>query len=304
MKPAPFTYHRPDTAADAVGLLAELGDGAKLLAGGQSLVPMLSLRLAVFDDLIDISRLDELVGIERRGDHLWIGAGTTEAAVERSTEVALAAPLLARATPLIGHRQIRNRGTIGGSIAHADPAAEYPAVALAFDAELEAVSPRGTRTIAAADFFTGFWSTALDEDELLTGVRLPMWGTPSTRCGFAVREIARRHGDFAIAGAAVALELDGDDRVSRAAIGLFGLGSVPLRATAAETAATGRTLTELDADDVGRAAVADLDDVPADLHGSAAYRVRVGAVMVARAWADVAAEATGSTGSTQGGTDG
>lgn len=294
MKPAPFTYHRPENAAEAVGLLAELGDGAKLLAGGQSLVPMLSLRLAVFDDLIDISRLGELVGIERRDDHLWIGAGTTEAAVERSADVAAAAPLLARATPLIGHRQIRNRGTVGGSIAHADPAAEYPAVALALDAELEAVSPRGTRTIAAGDFFTGFWSTALEDDELLTGIRLPVWGGTDRRVGFAVREIARRHGDFAIAGAAVALELDGDDRIARAAIGLLGLGSVPLRASAAEAAATGRTLAEVSADDVGRAAVADLDDVPADLHGSSAYRARVGAVMVARAWADAVAEATGS----------
>ena len=295
MKPAPFTYHRPEIVAEAVGLLADLGDGAKLLAGGQSLVPMLSLRLAVFDDLIDISRLDELVGIERRDGHLWIGAGTTEAAVERSADVAAAAPLLARATPLIGHRQIRNRGTVGGSIAHADPAAEYPAVALTLDAELEAVSPRGTRTVPTADFFTGFWSTALADDELLTGVRLPVWGSPSTRCGFAVREIARRHGDFAVAGAAVALEVDGDDRVVRAAVGLFGLGSVPLRASVAEAATTGQTLAEIDADEVGRAAVAVLDDVPADLHGSAAYRTRVGAVMVARAWADAATEATGST---------
>ena len=293
MKPAPFTYHRPETAAEAVGLLADLGDGAKLLAGGQSLVPMLSLRLAVFDDLIDISRLDELVGIERRDGHLWIGAGTTEAAVERSADVAAAAPLLARATPLIGHRQIRNRGTVGGSLAHADPAAEYPAVALALDAEFEALSPRGARTIPAAEFFTGFWSTALDEDELLTGVRLPVWGGGSTRCGFAVRELARRHGDFALAGAAVAVEVDGDDRVVRAAIGLFGLGSVPLRATAGEAAVSGRTLAEIDADEIGRAAVTDLDDVPADLHGSAAYRTRVGAVMVARAWTDAVAEARG-----------
>lgn len=304
MKPAPFTYHRPATAAEAVGLLADLGDGAKVLAGGQSLVPMLNLRLAVFDELVDISRIAELSGIERRGDHLWIGAGTTEAAVERSSDVAAGAPLLARATPLIGHRQIRNRGTVGGSLAHADPAAEYPAVALALDAELEAVSPRGARTIAAADFFTGFWSTALDEDEMLTGVRLPVWGGPATRCGFGVREIARRHGDFAIAGAAVALEVDGDDRVVRAAIALFGLGSVPLRASAAEAAATGRPLADIEAAEISRAAVADLADVPADLHGSAAYRIRVGAVMVARAWADAVAEASVTTASAEGVTHG
>lgn len=293
MKPAPFEYHRPETAEDAVQLLAELGEGAKVLAGGQSLVPMLNLRLAVFDDLVDISRLDELVGIERRDGHLWIGAGTTEAAVERSAEVAAAVPLLARATPLIGHRQIRNRGTVGGSIAHADPAAEYPAVALALDAELEAVSSSGARAVPAAEFFTGFWSTALGDDEVLTGVRLPVWGGAGTRCGFGVHELARRHGDFAIAGAAVALEVDGADQVVRAAIALFGLGSVPRRASAAEAAVTERVLGEIDADDVGRTAIADLDDVPADLHGSAAYRTRVGAVMVARAWAGAAAEATG-----------
>lgn len=301
MKPAPFAYHRPATVAEAAGLLAELGDGAKVLAGGQSLVPMLNLRLAVFDDLIDIARIDELSGIERRDGHLWVGAGTTEAAVEHDAEVAAAVPLLARATPLIGHRQIRNRGTVGGSLAHADPAAEYPAVALALDAELEAVSPRGNRTVAAADFFTGVWDTALADDEILTGVRFPVW---SGRCGFAVKELARRHGDFAIAGAAVALEVDGDDRVVRAAIGLFGLGSVPLRAGSVESGVAGRTLSEIDVAEVSRAVVADLDDVPADLHGSSAYRIRVGAVMVARAWADAATEVTATTASTEGVTHG
>lgn len=292
MKPAPFTYHRPTTVAEAAGLLAELGDGAKVLAGGQSLVPMLNLRLAVFDDLVDISRIDDLSGIERRNGHLWVGAGTTEAAVERSAEVAAAVPLLTRATPLIGHRQIRNRGTVGGSLAHADPAAEYPAVALALDAELEAVSPRGTRTVAAADFFTGVWDTALADDEILTGARFPVW---SGRCGFAVKELARRHGDFAIAGAAVGLELDGDDRVARAAIALIGMGSTPRRASAAEAAAIGNPVGSPTAEELGQLAVADLDEVPSDLHGSAAYRRRIAAVLVARAWADAVVEASGST---------
>ena len=135
-------------------------------------------------------------------------------------------PLLARATPLIGHFQIRNRGTVGGSLAHADPAAEYPAVALALDAELEAASPRGRRTIPAAEFFSGLWTTELAEDEILTGVRFPVW---EGRCGHAVEELARRHGDFAIAGAVVSVQLDGD-RVQRCAIGLLGLGSTPERA--------------------------------------------------------------------------
>jgi carbon-monoxide dehydrogenase medium subunit len=290
MKPAPFAYHRPETTAEAVGLLAELGDAAKALAGGQSLIPMLALRLAVFEHLVDVGRIDSLRGIERRDGALWVGAGTTEAAVERSSEVAAAVPLLARATPFVGHVQIRNRGTIGGVLAHADPAAEYPAVALALDAELEAQSPRGTRRIPAADFFTGLWDTALAPDELLTGVAFPVW---SGRCGFAVEELARRHGDFAIAGATVAVELDGDDRVRRCGIGLIGLGSTPERATAAEAAALGAAAGEVDLEAIGRLAMADLDHVPSDLHGSAAYRTRVGAVLVQRALSSALEEALG-----------
>ena len=144
MKAAPFDYHAPETATEAAQLLADLGDEAKVLAGGQSLIPMLALRLAVFEHLVDIGRIPELQRIERRADGLWIGAGTTEAAVGADAEVASAAPLLRLVTPLIGHFQIRNKGTIGGSIAHADPAAEYPAVALTLDATFEVLSVRGT----------------------------------------------------------------------------------------------------------------------------------------------------------------
>jgi carbon-monoxide dehydrogenase medium subunit len=251
---------------------------------------MLALRLAVFDHLIDIGRVDDCKGIERRNGSLWIGAGTTEAAVERSAEVASAVPLLARATPFVGHFQIRNRGTVGGSIAHADPAAEYPAVALALDAEIEALSVRGARTIAAGDLFTGLWSTSLEPDELLTAISFPVW---SGRCGFAVEEFARRHGDFAIAGATIAVELDGDDRVARCGIGLIGLGSTALRAPAAEAAITGRAVSDIDPDELGRLAVSELDSVPSDLHGSAAYRGRVGAAMVSRAWLRASQEALG-----------
>ena len=288
MKPAPFDYHRPETAAEAVALLAELGDEAKILAGGQSLIPMLALRLTAFGDLVDVGRVDGLRGVERRTDEVWIGAVTTAAAVENSAAVAADAPLLARATPFVGHFQIRNRGTIGGSLAHADPAAEYPAVAVALDAELEALSPRGTRRIPAAAFFTGLWGTALESDELLTGVTFPVW---SGRCGFAVDELARRHGDFAIAGAAVAIELDADDRVRRCGIGLIGLGPTPVRAAKAEAAAIGAAVGDLDPADVGRLAVAELDAVPSDLHGSSAYRTRIGAVVAARAWSAAAGEA-------------
>lgn len=280
MKPSPFEYHAPTTATEAVGLLHDLGGGAKVLAGGQSLVPMLSLRLAVFDHLVDIDGIEELRGIERRNGSLWVGAGTTEAAVETSDEVAAGVPLLARATPLIGHFQIRNRGTIGGCIAHADPAGEYPAVALALDATLEVLGTTGARTVEAADFFTGLWDTALAEDELLTGISFPVW---SGRRGCAVEELARRHGDFAVAGATVAVELGADDKVTRCGIGLLGLGSTPLRASGAEAEIVGRSTDELDAEELGRLAVAGLDDIPGDLHGSSEYRRHVGAVMVTRA---------------------
>ncbi len=289
MKSAPFDYHRPDSIDAAAQMLAEFGEDAKILAGGQSLVPMLALRLAFFDHLVDISRLEELKGIERRDGSLWIGAGTTDAVVGADEQVSSAVPLLTRVTPLIGHFQIRSRGTLGGSIAHADPAAEYPAVALALDAEMEALTPRGPREIPAAEFFTGLWETALEPDEVLTGVRFPVW---TGRCGFAVAEFARRHGDFAIAGVVMAVALDGNDWVSRCGIGLLGLGSTPRRATAAEAAVSGRPATDVDADEIGRLAMTGLDDIPTDLQGSASYRSRVGATLAARAWTEAITEAT------------
>jgi CO/xanthine dehydrogenase FAD-binding subunit len=292
VKPAAFEYHRPDTIDDAVTLLAELGDlgdGAKIIAGGQSLVPMLAMRLAYFDHLIDISRLSELRGIERRGGELWIGAGTTEAAVGANDQVRESVPLLTLATPFVGHFQIRNRGTLGGSIAHADAAGEYPAVALALDAVMEVQSPRGRREIAAADFFAGVWETTMEPDEILTGARFPVW---DGRSGFSVHEFSRRHGDFAIAGALIAVALDDHDRVSRCAIGLLGLGSTPRRAAAAEAAVVGKPVGELVAEEIGRAAMTGLDDVPSDLQGSASYRRKVGATMVARAWRQAVAGAS------------
>ncbi len=288
MKPAPFAYHAPSSVGEAVGLLAELGDGAKVLGGGQSLVAMLNLRLAVFDHLVDLRLIDELRGIERRNGSVWIGGGTTQATIEASPVVAEAVPLLVRATALIGHFQIRNRGTIGGSLAHADPAAEYPAVALALEAELETQSPRGRRTIPAREFFLGLWTSALAEDEVLTGVTFPVW---TGRTGCAIEELARRHGDFAIAGAVVAVELDEGDRVGRSAIALLGMGSTPVRGSAAESVVHGAAVDELDADEVGQAAVSGLDAVPSDLHGSSAYRTRVGAAMVTRAWTRAVEEA-------------
>jgi carbon-monoxide dehydrogenase medium subunit len=277
VKPAPFEYHAPSSAEEAAGLLAELGDSAKLIAGGQSLVPLLAMRLTAFGHLIDIGRISALRGIAERDGRVWIGAGTTEAEIGRSGLIAARVPLLTRATPLIGHFQIRNRGTIGGSLAHADAAAEYPAVALALDATIETLSPRGHRTIPATGFFTGIWSTALEDDEVLTGVTFPVAGP---RSGFAIEEFSRRAGDFAVAGAAVAVELGDDGAVSRCRAGLFGLGTTPLRSVPAETRAVGARGT---AREVGQAAVADLESVPSDRHGSAAYRKRVGAAVVASA---------------------
>jgi carbon-monoxide dehydrogenase medium subunit len=288
MKPAQFDYHRPDSVAEAAQMLTEFGDDGKLLGGGQSLVPMLSMRLAFFDHLIDISRLAELKGIEARDGEIWIGGGTTHAAVGTDERVRAGVPLLTRASPLIGHFQIRSRGTIGGSIAHADPAAEYPAVALALDATMETVSTSGRREIAADEFFSGVWETAMAPDEILAGVRFPVW---SGRVGFGVEEFARRHGDFAIAGAAAAVELDDDDRVRRSGIGLLGLSATPRRASAAEAAIAGRTVGEITADEIGELAMSGLDDIPADLHGSADYRRRVGAAMAAQAWRAAVKEA-------------
>ena len=280
MKAAPFDYHAAQTTEEAVALLADLGDEARVLAGGQSLIPMLALRLAVFEHLVDVGRIDALQGIEPRHGVVRIMAATTDRAIEHSAVVAGSVPLLARATPLVGHFQIRNRGTLGGSIAHADPAAEFPAVALALDAEIEALSTRGLRNIAASDFFTGLWSTALAPDELLVAMSFPVW---SGRCGFAVEEFARRHGDFAIAGAAVALELDGEDRVLRCAIGLMGLGAAPMRAVEVEGHLLGRVVTAQDAEVAGRDAMDACADVISDLNGSVKFRKRVGAVMVKRA---------------------
>ena len=288
MKAAPFAYHRPDSVKEAADLLDEFGDDAKILAGGQSLVPMLAMRLTHFENLIDISRIDELRCIDLRGDEVRIGAGTPHAFVGMDDEVADSVPLLTLATPYIGHFQIRTRGTLGGAIAHADPAAEYAAVALALDAQMEAVSSKGTREIPASEFFIGLWETSLQTGEILTAVRFPVWGE---RSGFAVDEFARRHGDFAIAGAAVAVELDTDDRIARCGIGLLGLGSTPLRGDAAEDAVIGRAVGEVSAEEVGRMAIDGLDDIPADLQGSAAYRAKVGATMVTRAWKTATAEA-------------
>ena len=287
MKPAPFAYHAPETTADAVAILREHGDEAKALAGGQSLVPLLALRLTRFGHLVDLNRIPELQGFRRDDGTLEVGAMTRQATVEHAAD-AEAVPLLVRAVPLIGHFQIRNRGTIGGSLAHADPASELPAVALALDADLVAAGPAGVRVIPARDFFMSTWTTALDPAEVLTAVRFPV---RSGRGGWAIEEFARRAGDFALTGAACAIALDGDGRIERAGIALFAMGSTPLRADAAERALLGNAVGDVDTAEIGQLATVGTDP-PDDLHASSAYRRKVGAHMTGRAVARALEEAS------------
>jgi CO/xanthine dehydrogenase FAD-binding subunit len=277
VKPPPFRYAAPGTVAEAVGLLAEHADAeARVLAGGQSLVPLMNFRLAHPGHLVDLRRIAELDGIRLDGDSLVIGAMTRQSAVEDSPEVALAAPLLAEAVRFVAHRPLRNSGTIGGSVAHADPVAELPAVALALDAELVAVGPDGTRRIPAAEFFRGPFTTALAPEEILTEVRLPRRGG-----GHAFVEFARTHGSFAIVAVAALVEL-ADGHVARAAIALAGVGSTPVRAVAAERALTGAAPDAAALAAAADAAVADLDPI-GDVHASAVTRVDLARVHVRRA---------------------
>ena len=289
MKPAPFDYHAPESVDDVVALLGAYGDDAKVLAGGQSLVPMLALRLTRFDHLVDITRVGELQGITRSNGSLRIAAATPQAVAEHDPDVAESIPLLGRAIPYIGHFQIRNRGTVGGSLAHADPASELPAVALALDATFDAVGPGGAREIPASEFFTGTWSTALADDEVLVATRFPVW---DGRVGFGFGEIARRSGDFALAGVVAAVELGHDDRITRTAVGLFGVSSTPVRATTTEAAITGEPVAADTVKGAALAGAAELDTV-ADVHATASYRTRVAAHLMEAALHAAIEEARG-----------
>jgi aerobic carbon-monoxide dehydrogenase medium subunit len=289
VKPAPFDYHAPDSVADVVTLLGEYGDEAKVLAGGQSLVPMLALRLTRFEHLVDITRIGELHGIARSNGSLRIASATPQAVAEHEPLVAEAVPLLGRAIPHIGHFQIRNRGTVGGSLAHADPASELPAVALALDATFEATGPGGSREIPASEFFTGTWSTALADDELLVATRFPVW---EGRVGFGFGEVTRRSGDFALAGVVAAVEVSADDRITRAAIGLFGVSSTPVRAASTEAAITGQPPAADTVKDAAAAGAAELHTVD-DVHATRSYRTRVAAHLMETALNAAIEEARG-----------
>ena len=286
MKAAPFGYHVPESIDEAVSLLGELED-AKVLGGGQSLIPMLALRLSRPEHLIDVNRIPELAEVERDNGTLVVGATTRHVSLMHDPLIAETVPMLAEAAPYIGHFQIRNRGTIGGSAAHADSSAELPCVARALDAEFEVRGPNGTRMIPAEEFFVTTFVTTLAADEMVVAVHFPVWAPGA---GFAVAEIARRHGDFALAGAVAGVEID-DGHISKAAISLIGMGSIPVRADAAERELTGAAVDGLNLDEVGRLAVSETDP-PADVHAGSRYRTKVGATMVGRALADAIKEAS------------
>jgi carbon-monoxide dehydrogenase medium subunit len=277
MKLPHVDYEAPKTVAEAVELLAEHEDEASVLAGGQSLIPLLALRLANPAVLIDINGVDELSGVSAADGWVAVGAMTREYIAEESGTVADAVPLLAAALPLIGHEAIRNRGTIGGSLAHADPAAELPAVARALDAEFVVRSPAGERVVPAAEWFEGFLTTSRRPDELLVEVRFP---AAERGTGVSFQEVARRHGDFAIVGLAASLTLSGG-AITDARLAFAGMSDVPVRAAAAEDLLVGESPSAGLFDEAARRATADTDPPP-DLHGSAEYRKKVAAALVRR----------------------
>jgi CO/xanthine dehydrogenase FAD-binding subunit len=268
MKPAPFEYEDPRSLEEALALLAEHGEDAKVLAGGQSLVPLLNFRLARPERLIDINNVTELDFLGVEGEHLRIGALVRHSRLERSVEVAAALPLLRDAVRFVGHVQIRNRGTVGGSVAHADPAAELPVALTALDARFHVRSTRGERVLAAQELFVTHLTTTIEPDELLTEIAVPV---PTAHTGAAFVEFSRRHGDFALGGAAVVLELDRTSAVARASVALLGAASTPLRAGEAERLLVGSAPEEQVAREAAARAVADIAP-SGDIHGGREYR--------------------------------
>ncbi|HZT67025.1 MAG TPA: xanthine dehydrogenase family protein subunit M [Acidimicrobiales bacterium] len=289
MKPPPFEYRAPTSVEEALDLLWEHGDEARPLAGGQSLVPLMALRLARPSLLVDLAGVAGLDAIGSANGSVTVGAMVRERAAERSAEIAGSAPLLAAALPLIGHPAIRSRGTVGGSLSHADPAGELPAVALAAEAVMVARSHQGERTIPAADFFTGYFSTALAPDELLTEVR---WPEAADGSGAAFEEVARRHGDFAMVGVAAMVSLEAG-KITSARLALSGVSDTPVRAGDAEAALVGVAPGDEAFGEAAQLAAAALSP-PSDLHGSSAYRRHVAGVLVRRALAVAVARAQGS----------
>lgn len=285
MKPAPFEYVAPRTLDDAMRALARGGPDAKVLAGGQSLVPLLNFRLARPSLLVDLNRVPGLSYITPRDGGVAIGAMTRQATLERDARLAREYPLLVEALACVGHLAIRARGTLGGSLAHADPAAELPAVAVCLDARLTLAGPRGRRTVRAQDFFQGYLTTALAPDDIL----VECWFPPSpsqmhsegARAGQAWLEFARRHGDFALVGVGVALTVGEGDHVTDARIVLTGVGGRPFRAREAETVLVGGLIA--DRASAAANAVHAAIDPDADIHATREYRAHLATVLTERA---------------------
>jgi carbon-monoxide dehydrogenase medium subunit len=277
MKSPAFGYHDPGTVSEAVGLLATLPN-ARVLAGGQSLMPMLNMRVVLPDHLIDLNGVAEMSGVSIRDGLLVIGAMTRQRDIEFSDSVMAHCPILPEALLQVGHRQTRNRGTVGGSLCHLDPSAELPCLAAVMDAVIETASPRGRRQIAFADFASSYMTTSLEPDEIATSAQFPLW--PQGH-GYAFLEFARRHGDFALASAAVLMTTDAQGRITRIAVALSGVGPVPVRMQEAEQALLGQVGgAELFAQAAKTCASLEPQD---DIHAPAAYRKRLAGVMMRRA---------------------
>ena len=278
MKPPAFEYAAPSTLAEAVSLLASRNGNAKVISGGQSLMPMLAYRLAAPELLVDLRHLKDLAAIRIEADGVRLGAKVRWCDIENDRRLAVSHPLLAEAIKHVAHYQIRNRGTVGGSVAHADPSAEMPGVALTCDARMTIVGPAGTRVEAAADFFTGPLETSLEPDEILTEVHLPAW--PAER-RWAFLEFARRKGDFAMAGVALHYDLDSGDRITDAHIGAIGVADQPIRLTEVEVMLNGNQVTDrLIA--MASAKARQTVDPPSDIHAPGAYRAALVATLLSR----------------------
>jgi CO/xanthine dehydrogenase FAD-binding subunit len=280
MKPAPFRYFAASSLDHALALKAEHGDDARFLAGGQSLIPAMNFRLARPAVLIDINGLAELAGLDRAdGNEIRVGAVRRYRALERDGDFLKACPLFADALPHIAHPQIRNRGTIGGNLSHADPASELPAVALAMQARMRLKSARGERELSASEFFVGLLTTAVETDEMLTEIILP---TPALGSGSCFMEIARRRGDFALAGVAAMIMLDEERRCATVRLALCGVGETPVDTSPAAACLVGQPCNDKSIAEVA-AAVRETITPSGNIHASAAYQRHIAGVLVARA---------------------
>lgn len=288
MKPPPFSYHAPASVNDAVSLLATL-ENARVLAGGQSLVPMLNMRFATPDHVIDINRIPELSGISVAGDHVVIGAMTRQRELEFSADIREHLPLMHEALGFVGHRQTRNRGTIGGSLCHLDPAAELPCVAAAYDAIVEVVSEAGARDIPFREFPLGYLTPALEPGEMARAIRFPLWRKSA---GFAFVEFARRHGDFAVVSVAALLQTNAEGMIERASLTLGGVGSGPMRMFDVESGLAGERLTPETIEAAAQACGAvEVDDDP---YTPAHYRKHLCRTLAVRALETAASRVKGS----------